>query len=45
MFTKEALPGGPNTDAPTHEPVAADGEIANTVAPQVGIEEEADADA
>jgi len=42
VFTKEALPGGPNTDAPVHEPVA----DANPVAPQVGLEdEETDADA
>jgi large subunit ribosomal protein L4 len=47
VFTREALPGGPNTDAPIHEPVG-DGTLANTVAPQVGIDdetEEADADA
>ena len=36
VFTKAALPGGPNTDAPVHEPV----ENANTVAPQVGLEDE-----
>jgi large subunit ribosomal protein L4 len=36
VFTKEALPGGPNTDAPVHEPVA----DANPVAPQVGLEDE-----
>jgi large subunit ribosomal protein L4 len=36
VFTKEALPGGPNTDAPVHEPV----EESNTIAPQVGLEDE-----
>jgi large subunit ribosomal protein L4 len=36
VFTKEALPGGPNTDAPSHEPVA----DANPIAPQVGLEDE-----
>ena len=42
VFTKEALPGGPNTDAPVHEPV----ENADTSAPQVGLEnEEPNADA
>jgi len=38
VFTKEALPGGPNTDAPVHEPVG-DGDLANTIAPQVGVDE------
>jgi large subunit ribosomal protein L4 len=40
VFTKEALPGGPNTDAPVHEPVA----NANPVAPQVGLEDEETSD-
>jgi large subunit ribosomal protein L4 len=40
VFTKEALPGGPNTDAPVHEPV----DNANPVAPQVGLEDEETAD-
>ncbi len=39
VFTKAALPGGPNTDAPAHEP--ADGGAApDTSAPQVGLENE-----
>jgi large subunit ribosomal protein L4 len=38
VFTKEALPGGPNTDAPTHDRVAPDGDV-DTSAPQVGMEE------
>jgi large subunit ribosomal protein L4 len=38
VFTKEALPGGPNTDAPVHEPVGDAGEV-NTSAPQEGIED------
>jgi large subunit ribosomal protein L4 len=38
VFTKEALPGGPNTDAPVHEPVSADGEVVDTSAPQAGAE-------
>jgi large subunit ribosomal protein L4 len=41
VFTKEALPGGPNTDAPVHEPV---GDDVDTSAPQVGLEEEAATD-
>jgi large subunit ribosomal protein L4 len=46
VFTKASLPGGPNTAAPSHEPVVAEGEVPNTAAPQVDIEEEeADADA
>ena len=43
VFTKVALPGGPNTDAPVHEPVGEAGEV-NTSAPQAGLEE-ADTDA
>lgn len=39
VFTREALPGGPDTDAPIHEP-AADEALANTIAPQVGLDEE-----
>ena len=37
-LTKEALPGGPNTDAPVHEPVVAAGEVPDTSAPQEGLE-------
>jgi large subunit ribosomal protein L4 len=40
VFTKEALPGGPNTDAPVHEPVAADGEVVDTSAPLAAADEE-----
>jgi large subunit ribosomal protein L4 len=40
VFTKEALPGGPNTDAPLHEPVGGD---IDTSAPQAGLEADADA--
>ena len=35
VFTKEALPGGPNTDAPVHEPVGAD---VDTSAPMAAAE-------
>jgi large subunit ribosomal protein L4 len=38
VFTKEALPGGPNTDAPVHEPAVAAGEVPDTAAPQEGLE-------
>ena len=39
VFTKEALPGGPNTDAPVHEPAVAAGEVPDTSAPQAGVED------
>jgi large subunit ribosomal protein L4 len=39
VFTKEALPGGPNTEAPVHEPVVADGEVPDTSAPLAGVED------
>ncbi|MBW3557808.1 MAG: 50S ribosomal protein L4 [Actinobacteria bacterium] len=49
VFTRATLPGaGPGTEAPVHEPVTPEGGVANTVAPQVGMEdggEEADSDA
>lgn len=45
VFTKASLPGGPNTDAPIHEPAVAEGDVPNTSAPQAELEEEADADA
>jgi large subunit ribosomal protein L4 len=38
VFTKEALPGGPNTDAPVHEPVVAEGDVPDTSAPQEGLD-------
>jgi large subunit ribosomal protein L4 len=40
VFTKEALPGGPNTDAPAHEPAAAAGEPVDTSAPLAAAEDE-----
>ena len=38
VFTKEALPGGPNTDAPVHEPAVAAGEVPDTSAPLAAAE-------
>jgi large subunit ribosomal protein L4 len=38
VFTKEALPGGPNTDAPAHEPVGSADEVPDTSAPQEGLD-------
>ena len=43
VFTRASLPGGPNTDAPAHEPVG-DGETANTSAPQAGIDDAEEAE-
>ena len=37
VFTRATLPGGPNTDAPIHEPVVAADETVNTSAPQAGL--------
>ncbi|MBW3616021.1 MAG: 50S ribosomal protein L4 [Actinobacteria bacterium] len=47
VFTRATLPvrpgaasqGGAPTDAPVHEPVTTEGEVANTIAPQVGVED------
>lgn len=38
VFTKEALPGGPDTDAPVHEPVGSADEVPDTSAPQEGLD-------
>src|SRR3954470_16118286 len=38
VFTREALPGGPNTDAPVHEPVADADDVPDTSAPQEGLD-------
>jgi large subunit ribosomal protein L4 len=43
VFTKEALPGGPNTDAPVHEPATDGDDVPNTIAPQVGVDESGEA--
>jgi large subunit ribosomal protein L4 len=43
VFTRHTLPGGPNTDAPVHESVGSASEPVNTSAPQVGVDETADA--
>lgn len=52
VFTRATLPaapeptsGGtdsPGTDAPVHEPITTEGEVANTVAPQVGLDDAAE---
>lgn len=42
VFTRATLPGGPNTNAPLHEPAAGGDEVANTIAPQVGIDDQSE---
>ncbi len=42
VFTRATLPGSPDTDAPLHEAVAGGDEVANTIAPQVGVDDQSE---